>query len=255
MAPAGSISSNVLDMANWLRFQLGEGTFAGETLIPAEIFREMHRPHTLISSDGEWGMLFPDSQLLSYGLCWFVVDMNGQRVVVHGGSIDGMNAIMALLPEADLGIVALTNVNLSNLHTLAFLREYLDEATDDSGVDWVARSLDLQRLMAEGAAAQEAELEAARMPGAKPTLPLSAYAGGYASRAYGEAEVSVEDGALILRRGPGLQARLLHWYGDTFRPEWADRAPGSGLLTFSLSGQHVLEYGEGDLGRFIRTAE
>jgi CubicO group peptidase (beta-lactamase class C family) len=254
-APAGSITSNVIDMANWLRFQLGEGTFEGNTIVDAAVFREMHTPHTIIRSDTSWGMLFPDSNFLNYGLCWFVVDTNGSKVVMHGGSIDGMNALMVLVPAEKLGVVVLTNVNLSHVHSLAFLREYLDVAVADSGVDWVERSLAVKKMMDDGAAAGEAEIEALRDSSNKPTLALEGYAGSYINDLHGAAAVAVEDGGLILSRGPGLEGRLVHWFGDTYRADWGADMPGSGFVEFAVSGGRAMGYTEGDLGMFSRANE
>jgi hypothetical protein len=67
--------------------------------------------------------------------------------------------------------------------------------------------------------------------------------------------VILEGDALSLSRGPGLNGRLLHWYGDTFRPVWANDMPGSGFVTFALSGGSVLQFEEGDLGVFHRLPE
>ncbi|MGI8496361.1 MAG: serine hydrolase domain-containing protein [Gemmatimonadaceae bacterium] len=44
IAPAGSINSTATDMAQWLRFQLGDGTFRGTRLISAASMWEMHSP-------------------------------------------------------------------------------------------------------------------------------------------------------------------------------------------------------------------
>ncbi len=43
-APAGSINSNVLDMAQWLRFQLAGGRVGGKPLVSAAAFEETDTP-------------------------------------------------------------------------------------------------------------------------------------------------------------------------------------------------------------------
>lgn len=255
MAPAGSISSTARDMANYLRFQLNEGRFGGTTRVAPEVFREMHEPQTIISRDSLWGMLFPDSRFITYGLGWFVVDISGHRAVLHGGSIDGMNALMLLVPEADLGLVALSNIDLNHAHTLAFAREYLDLALSDSGVDWIASSADMLAVINAGAARVREAVAVARKPGSRPSLPASAYAGDYASSLFGRATITVAGDTLRLSRGPGLEGELTHWYGDSFRPEWADTMPASGYVRFQLSGEEVLGFSEGALGLFRRLDE
>src|SRR5205807_2598650 len=52
-------------------------------------------------------------------------------------------------------------------------------------------------------------------PDTKPSLPLKSYAGTYEERAYGKAEVAVEDDKLTVRCGK-LAFRLEHYHFDTF---------------------------------------
>src|SRR5262249_29438008 len=46
IGPAGSINSNVVDMAQWLRLQLGEGTYNKQRLLSSGAIKEMHMPQT-----------------------------------------------------------------------------------------------------------------------------------------------------------------------------------------------------------------
>ena len=103
IAPAGSINSNVLDMTRWIRFQLRNGEFAGKRLISAERLAETRAP------ENELG---PGT---SYGLGWFLRDWKGQKMVEHGGNIDGFAAEVVFLPEARLGVVMLANVSATPL--------------------------------------------------------------------------------------------------------------------------------------------
>jgi hypothetical protein len=50
-----------------------------------------------------------NEMLASYGLGWFVGGYKGQRLLSHGGSAFGYTSDIAFLPDADLGIVVLTN--------------------------------------------------------------------------------------------------------------------------------------------------
>ena len=52
VGPAGSINSSARDMAKWIAFQLGDGTYQGKRLISAENMHEMHAPQMLLSLDG-----------------------------------------------------------------------------------------------------------------------------------------------------------------------------------------------------------
>ena len=99
IAPAGSINSNVLDMAQWLRLQLGHGTIDGTRLISEERLEDTWEPQISIAPT------------VQYGLGWMLESWDGKRVVQHGGNIDGFSAMVALMPDDDLGFVLLTNAS------------------------------------------------------------------------------------------------------------------------------------------------
>jgi CubicO group peptidase (beta-lactamase class C family) len=103
IGPAGAINSNVVDMAQWLRFQLGRGEFEGKRLISDEAHRETWtKQNGITANDG-------------YGMGWMLHTWKGQPVVEHGGNIDGFGAHVAMLPDSDLGYVLLTNVTATPL--------------------------------------------------------------------------------------------------------------------------------------------
>lgn len=103
IGPAGSINSNVLDMAQWLRFQLNKGAIAGKRLIAEEHLLETRKAVVPLGSGA------------SYGLGWFVQEFKGKPIVFHGGNIDGYAAMVAFAPENDFGYVLLTNTSVSGL--------------------------------------------------------------------------------------------------------------------------------------------
>lgn len=103
IAPAGSINSNVLDMAQWVRLQLGRGEYEGQRLISEAQLTET------------WTSQIEIAEGISYGLGWMLQEWEGQPVVEHGGNVDGFSAQVALLPESDLGFVLLTNASVSAL--------------------------------------------------------------------------------------------------------------------------------------------
>ena len=74
--------------------------------------------------------------------------------------------------------------------------------------------------------------------GTEPTHPLESYTGTYRSELYGDGEISLEDGGLVLRLlpNPDLVADLAHLQHDTYRIDW--RTPlawfGKGTAHFVL---------------------
>ena len=98
IGPAGAINSNVLDMAQWVRFQLARGVIDETRLIS-----ELQHLET-------WTNQIKIGSGVFYGLGWMIRDWQGQRVIEHGGNVDGFASQVALLPESNLGFVLLTNV-------------------------------------------------------------------------------------------------------------------------------------------------
>src|SRR5262249_43932403 len=115
IGPAGSINSNVVDMAQWVRLQLGNGAYEGKTLVSPGAVKEMTTPQTIIRLEGAMAALYPQAHFLSYGMGWFLSDYRGKKMVEHGGAIDGMRGLVAMIPEEKLGVVILTNLNGSIL--------------------------------------------------------------------------------------------------------------------------------------------
>ncbi len=103
VAAAGAINSNARDMAQWLRFLLARGVFAGERLISEEQLEATWTPAIEIGAGA------------SYGLGWSLHEWRGEHVVEHGGNVDGFAAEVALLPDSNVGFALLMNVSSSPL--------------------------------------------------------------------------------------------------------------------------------------------
>jgi len=103
IGPAGAINSNVIDMAQWLRLQLGRGEYGDRCLISEENLRET------------WTSQIDITESIGYGMGWMIREWEGQPVIEHGGNIDGFSAQVAMLPESDIGFVLLTNASVSPL--------------------------------------------------------------------------------------------------------------------------------------------
>jgi CubicO group peptidase (beta-lactamase class C family) len=107
VAPAGAINSNVVDMAQWIRFQLSHGKAEGKRLISEKQLNET------------WSKQIKMAGSVDYGLGWMLQKIDGKRVVEHGGSIDGFAAEVGLFVEDNLGFVLLTNVTATPLQQLS----------------------------------------------------------------------------------------------------------------------------------------
>jgi len=216
-SPSGGINSTAWDMAQWLRFQLGEGRFGGRQLIGTDLFREMHTPHSPGRSSARTGspMISDETapRFVAYGLGWLVQDYRGKKMVHHSGGASGFVCQQALLPEERLGVYVGTSA--SGLPE-ALMYWVFDAYLGAPRRDWSAIRLATSRHAEEESQRVVDQRNAARIKGTKPALPLEGYGGVYDDGgAYGEATVTMKDGKLVLRIGR-LSGALEHWHHDTF---------------------------------------
>lgn len=260
VGPAGSINSSVAEMARWVRLQLGEGVFRGDTLISPESVQEMHSPQMLIDEDSPLRRLLgARGHFAAYGMGWFLHDYEGVKIVEHGGSIDGMRAQVGMVPEEDLGMVVLTNRGGSS-PVSALMYRIVDAYLDLPETDWSERFKSVNdSIEAEGEKRDE-KLREARKEGTSPSVDLAAYAGTYTDSLYGDLEVTEDDGQLSLTYH-SMTADLEHWHLDTFRAEWDDPEAGpqslaGSLLTFGLDASaRVTSVEMPGMGEFERRPE
>jgi CubicO group peptidase (beta-lactamase class C family) len=98
IAPSGAIWSNVEEMTAYLQMLMANGIATdGTRLVSEQGLTRLWQPQIDITADAQ------------YGLGWFLADYNGLREISHGGTTIGFQAEMAFLPEADFGVVILSN--------------------------------------------------------------------------------------------------------------------------------------------------
>ncbi len=252
IAPAGSINSNAVDMAQWVRLHLAKGKYGGKQILSEASVKEMQTPQTVMRIEGPYTFFYPDAHFLTYGMGWFLSDFRGKKLVEHGGAIDGMRAIVAMIPEENSGVVILTNANGSLLPQFMAYRIF-DSLMGQPAKDWPAEGLKkIKQLEAQGKAAQERAL-ADRVMGTSPPLELKEYAGTYNSEMYGDLDIRFEDGKLSVNYGPSFSGELGHWNYNTFQVTWRDPVMGKGFMDFDLNARGKIDtLNFGGMGEFKR---
>jgi CubicO group peptidase (beta-lactamase class C family) len=256
IAPAGSINSNVLEMAQWVRLQLGDGSYQGNRLISSGAVKEMHQSQTIMRFEPPWSWTVQEAHFLNYGLGWFLHDYRGRKIVQHGGNIDGMSALVAMIPEEKLGLVILTNMNGSGMGT-ALMYRIFDAFLNQPQKDWSEVVLKNFKAFETQQKDAEKKKEDARVKETKPSLALEKYTGTYQNDMYGDAKISLENGKLIGRYGQAFEGELQHWHYDTFQVKWRSVPTASkGFISFTLNSQgQVAEMKMENLGDFKRAAD
>ncbi|MEO6446387.1 MAG: serine hydrolase [Gemmatimonadaceae bacterium] len=240
IAPAGSINSSVHDMTRWLRLQLGKGRYDGRQLISSANLTEMWQANTHIrlSNDLE-RLLTPNGNLAAYGMGWFLQDFNGRLAVHHGGNIDGFSAMVAMLPDEQLGVVVLTNMNGTFLRDIMWAYIF-DAYTRDAPRDFAPRYQTIVAGITAQAMNAEKALDAARVNGTSPSRSIEKYAGVFSDSMYGDLTTTMKDGSLRLQLA-SFTGTLEHWHFDTFRAVMDNPQFGKPFVRFVLgkSGEPV----------------
>lgn len=216
IAPAGSINSSVIEMANWHRFQLGNGKFGGKQILDPAILQVTHDPHIIMPAGPDYKKDFPSTHFLAYGLGWGLQDYRGRLIIWHNGGIDGMLSHQGFLPEENLGIVVLTNSDSNGLDAALFYR-IVDMFLGDPIKDWSGASLSQAKESEAKAEEAKEAVKSSRVLNTKPSLEIDAYCGKYENEMYGRAEVKSEAGKLILYFNSKPAGMLDHWHYDIFR--------------------------------------
>ncbi|MCT1402032.1 serine hydrolase [Paenibacillus sp. p3-SID867] len=194
IGPAGSINSNIKDMANWVRFQINHGMHDGQRLVSNEMLDTLHTPHMVCEMTE---VNENNTHMGSYGLGWLIEPYRGLRMVSHGGNIDGFTAHVAFIPAEKIGVVVLSNLNGTPLPV--FISNYIfDSLLGGEVKDWSGLALGQKK---EATVASEPTTNNEAAPGEKqPIVPLSAslldLAGTYVHAGYGEMVVELVDGGL-----------------------------------------------------------
>ena len=230
VGPAGSINSNVMDMAQYIRFHLRDGSYQGTRLVSRKYHDEMITPQ-MIASGGRDSML-PMVHFDTYGLGLWLRDYYGKKLVSHGGGIDGMLSQMAWVPEADVGVVVLTNTDGQTLQN-ALTYRIIDQLIGAPPRDWSGLYLAQARQNRQRGDSVRAALTAARLSGTRPSVPLDRYVGTYDHPFYGSLRIETDGAGLVLRRSAEQWGRMEYWHLDTWRVEWnTTRTPG--VATFAI---------------------
>jgi CubicO group peptidase (beta-lactamase class C family) len=97
-APAGTVSTTSTDMAAFMISHLQNGRYGGARILNEDTAREMHETQF---------KHHPRLDGMAYGFS--EQDLNGERTIQHGGNLEHFHAMLALLPEHDVGLFVAYN--------------------------------------------------------------------------------------------------------------------------------------------------
>lgn len=239
VGPAGSINSCIEDMSKWVQLHLNGGEFEGKRIISKANLDEMHAPNMVIT-----GSFFKDlagyNEIInsSYGLGWFVETYRGMKSVHHGGHIDGFTAQVAFLPNEEIGVVALTNIDGSSFGYVPTYYVY-DKLFKLSPVDWSGRLLEAKQKNKAAAENAESVAEEIRHKETELSHSLDAYAGVFNHPGYGDLKIRLVDEKLEAVYN-GLRFNLTHYHYDIFEARSPEVEENILKLAFSTDTMGVI---------------
>ena len=143
LVPDGFLISTAADMARYVRFQMGDGTFDGRRLLSTETMAIMHSP-AVASAGGP--------HLDHYAMGWRTGSIDGEPLVAHDGNTFGYHADVAVLPELDSAVVVLVArsgmvVNRLDTAPLEALTGGAPQVGTSSAIAWVVLDVVLGLLV------------------------------------------------------------------------------------------------------------
>jgi CubicO group peptidase (beta-lactamase class C family) len=188
IGPAGSINSNVKDMANWLRLNLNNGKFGDEQIVSEDTMTELQSSHMPLVKEA---MMFPvldthpELGQASYGMGWFIQNYRGTKWVHHGGNIDGFVAQVAMLPYKKIGVVCLSNLD-GKPGPITVCCNIFDRLLEKELIDWDTLLEEfINKMLGQVEEANQKLLDSRHRDTQLSHADLSAYTGDYEHPGYG----------------------------------------------------------------------
>ncbi|NTE03517.1 serine hydrolase [Agrobacterium tumefaciens] len=239
---AGGIYSNVTDMSKWVQTMINGGKYGeklDQKLFSDAIARELWTPQTIIVGGNQ-------GSFNSYGLGWFLSNVNGKFQATHTGGLSGIVTQVTILPELKLGIIVLTNQQ-SGAAFNAITNSIKDGYLGIKGRDRIKLSNDsrlanekeaneiVTKVWADIAATQK---NTSAMPDAK------SYYGTYHDAWFGDVTVSEVNGKMHFqaKNSPKLRGDMTYYKGNTFIVKWYDRSlDADAFVNFNLDNNAIAD--------------
>ncbi|WP_078085646.1 serine hydrolase [Microbulbifer mangrovi] len=220
LAAAGGMHCSAGDMLTWLRVLLNGGELeSGERLFTEQTRDRLWRPETLMPFSNQRAER-DGGHFYAYALGWRVQDMHGKKVIHHTGSLSGMYAWAAIVPEEELALVVLMNRSAGAARQAliyGLLKPYLGAPERD----WLAYFQDLYGAPAEAVEPEELVAPVGYSAVANEELP-----GLYRDPWFGDIGITQENGKLRWRalKSPRLTGTLTAASDGVWALHWDDRS-------------------------------
>lgn len=232
IGPAGSINSNINEMANWVICQINRGMFKGKQAISQSIIDETLNPSMITGGLDAKGKEFTCE---TYGMGRYITTYKGHYITQHGGAIDGFLSKVTIFPNDSLGIIILYNTTQPLRNFLQY--EIADIMLGLDKTDWHRKTLDWRANNIIGYKKWMKENKKVIIPDKEPSHKLESYIGVFENEIYGNITIKLVDKQLWFKFY-NFNFPLTHVHYDLFEtPEHEQYGQYNISFLINLEGQ------------------
>ncbi len=243
--PAAGIYASIDDMSKWVQAQLNDGKYGEklqDSLFSEKVHREMWTPQTIVrSGSGPYNTHFS-----SYGLGWFLSDVNGYFQATHTGGLLGIVSQVTIIPELELGIIVLTNQQSGaafSAITNSIKDSYFGIKGENRIEEYNERRLAGERKEDSINIAVDNAIKA-QLKSKTPKPKEENYIGEYQDPWFGNVSISEQNGKLHFKAAKvsDLTGTMTFYKGTTYVVRWNDASlKADAFVNFSLNTEGKAE--------------
>lgn len=211
LGPAGTIKSNLEDLSHWMVAQLGKGKYKGNTVFSADVYNQTLVANTISERTTRWPELSNSLYALGRGVQFY----KGIMLTRHTGSIDGYYSSLTVLPDKELAIFMVLNQDEAGSLRSVMALPVIDMLLDLNYTPWIQRYRQDYLKSQKQSYQYKDSLAAMQVKNTQPSHAVENYIGRYVHPAYGEINITIENGQLIWQFRQ-QRSRLFHFHYDQF---------------------------------------
>lgn len=214
---------------------MNNGKFRNKQVIPENIIKTTLEPTMALPNSGLENKGYKEILNAAYGMGRFTSSYRGHFMTYHGGALPGFYSQISTMPYDSIGVIVFVigdqGVPLSNIIPYNIYERLL-------GLDqtpWSDRALKDQKEGKKIGKEERSKKGIDRVPGTKPSHPLTDYVAQYENPAYGIINITLVDTSLHFDFH-SMKLPLIHFHYDRFdTPD--DEESGLWSLNFTTNPQ------------------
>ncbi|MDN3693580.1 serine hydrolase [Chryseobacterium tructae] len=215
--PGAAVNSSAMDMGNWIRLWLNNGSFENTMLISKDYTNNAMSAKIVI--DGTPPVKADQKNFLfAHGYGWFTQIFKGHYKVWHAGGVSGFTSSVLVFPADKFGVVVLSNQHNSDLSNTIANMISIRMLGLDHGKPYAYEKEQYDIIK------PDKNINTAVNDKKKPTHDLDSYSGEYTNKGYGTFKIS-KLGNDLYAIFPTFKFILVHKQYDLFSSKLTEDVP------------------------------